>query len=162
MRRIEPDYSPKSFLRSYFSTTCTAPVVRFHRIVRGGVGGRGGGTSPPCLQERKSYDKESEDRIQNSKYTMPQARGNGHKKIFFGSTIKIGGFKPRLSILSHRNHSGFCPILNSSSVNVRVFRLRLQFPPWRLPPLPQILRFPPRRRSRLLRLRRSRLLVLQA
>src|SRR4028118_135700 len=103
MRRIEPDYSPKSFLRSYFSTTCTAPVVRFHRNERG-------------------------------------SRGRG-------------GSRGQVPLVS---------LQEKIRVNVTVFRRRLRFPPWRLPPLPQILRFPRRRRSRMLRLRRSRLLVLRA
>ncbi|MEG4507119.1 hypothetical protein QUA81_25785 [Microcoleus sp. F6_B4] len=56
--------------------------------------------------------QESEDRIQNSKYAIPQVRVNGHGKKIFGSTIKIGGFQPRFSILWHRTHSGFW-LLNS-------------------------------------------------
>jgi hypothetical protein len=47
-------------------------------------------------------ENESEERIQNSEYLMPEVRVNAHGDNFLWPTVKIGGFKPRFSILSHR------------------------------------------------------------
>jgi hypothetical protein len=51
-------------------------------------------------KQKMRRSQKTEFRIENSEYPMPQIRGNGNGKNFFGSTIKMGGFKPRFSIQS--------------------------------------------------------------